>query len=212
MDTKNIIFLLAGFAGGCVFMKYYTKSAVEKQLDDAYREMDLALQKEYAAEEKSEKFPDEDFGKTNLETEKELRVFRTEIKKKAYDAYFNDDEESEADKVAADAAREHPIDDRDKDPHPISYEQYVNDTRNSKVSLIYYINADVLTEEGDTEIIENRHDILGDAFDNVELPEKEYMSTNPTFYIRNDRLGVDYEINYDDSDAEFVRKSLGMDG
>lgn len=204
MDTKNIIFLLAGFAGGCVFMKYYTKSAVEKQLDDAYREMDLALQKEYAAEEKSEK--------TNLETEKELRVFRTEIKKKAYDAYFNDDEESEADKVAADAAREHPIDDRDKDPHPISYEQYVNDTRNSKVSLIYYINADVLTEEGDTEIIENRHDILGDAFDNVELPEKEYMSTNPTFYIRNDRLGVDYEINYDDSDAEFVRKSLGMDG
>lgn len=211
MEGKNIIFAAAGFAAGCFFMKRYLKADMERQLDEAYREMDLALQKEYA-EEEPEKSPDEDFGKANLNKEKELRIFKTEIKKKAYDAYFEEDEEPEEDRIRADAEREHPVDDRDREPHVISYEQFTDDRRNSKIDLTYYTKVDVLTEEGDTDIIENRHDIIGDALEMPEDVGEEYMSTNLTVYVRNDRLGVDYAISFDDSDAEFVRKSLGMDG
>lgn len=210
MDSKNIIFLAAGFAGGCFFMKWYLRHDMEERLDEAYKEMDIAMQREWEkidSEKDSKKNPDEEIGENNLKTEKELRIFKTEVKKRAYDTYFSSDEEIEGPEV-----REHPRDDLDKEPRIISYEAFTEDRRNTKISLIYYTKADILTEEDNTDIIENRQDIVGDALRTPDDLDDDHMATNFTVYVRNDRLGVDYEINFDDSDAEFVRKSLGLDG
>lgn len=65
-----------------------------------------------------------------------------------------------------------------------------SDIINDKVSLTYYQDDDVLIDE-DEEIITNVYDIIG----NEALTSFGKYSADPDIvYVRNDRLGIDYEI------------------
>jgi len=76
------------------------------------------------------------------------------------------------------------------DPHIISIEEFIESDNNyDKVSLFYYNEDDILTEENE-EIITNRLELIGDSLDEFGI----LSDNSDVVYVRNDKISTDFEI------------------
>ena len=82
--------------------------------------------------------------------------------------------------------------------------QFATDGILEKVTLTYYINADLVCEED--ELVDDPNSIIGYDFMNHFHDDEEGV-----VYVRNEKLGTDYEVILDDSDGEFIRARFGFD-
>ena len=128
------------------------------------------------------------------------KIFRSEIKKHNYDSYFTPKSEEKVPSEATESPKEGGI----VEPYIINASQFATDRTLDKISLTYYINADLVCEE--EEVIEDIDAVLGTDFMNHFHDDEEGV-----VYVRNERLGADYEVILDDSDGEFIKARFGFE-
>ena len=78
-------------------------------------------------------------------------------------------------------------------PYPITQEQYEDDDLNSKIRLVYYPEEDKAYDDRTNEEYETFHDDIGDEQYDT-LNDENCFDIAGVWYIRNDREGIDYEI------------------
>ena len=198
MNFKTIIIFFAGVGIGAFGARWYLKDKYEKELDASVDRLNDEYEKERKQlySDAEIKFNGENI-KAVEEAKKELKHFRTETKKLAYDSYFSTsiDEGKEAEEMA-------PVESVDT-PYLISANDFATDRTLDKVTLTYYIYADLLCEEG--EAVENDYDeLLGDEWRH-HFNDEEYG----VVYVRNEKMGADYEVILDEMDRESVKEYLG---
>lgn len=92
------------------------------------------------------------------------------------------------------AENEHPQDDIPEEPFQITSMEFFNEDEFDKESVTYYIPDEVLVGRGD----ENEEDILEInatiGADSIELLENGF-DDGSAMYVRNPRIGVDYEVS-----------------
>lgn len=74
-----------------------------------------------------------------------------------------------------------------KDPYFITEDEYYKDNSFDKEVLVYYEDDEVLSDSRE-EMIDDVHHTVGDAIEEFERSGEEFL------YIRNERLGMDFEI------------------
>lgn len=77
----------------------------------------------------------------------------------------------------------------DGDISIITVEQFEDDNRHQKTSLIYFTENDTLCNEFNEEILEDREMLVGDILGGLHLEEEGII------YIRNNKAYVDYEVD-----------------
>lgn len=141
---------------------------------------------------------DDDPGKSPIDINKEklakgVREYtQTEEEKRNFEEYMaamespeeDDDEEWEEDDEEQQA-------EECRDIYPISPAQFCN-TRNyyDKVSLSYFTDDDVVSDEKDN-VMDNYEEVLGNLKEDLE----GYPDHLSIYYIRNEKLEIDYEIS-----------------
>lgn len=194
MNNKTIAIFFAGVAAGFVASRWYWKNKYEKELDMELEKVNTELQK--VLEEKTESDREDSTDeKTPEATPLEKKVYRHEIAKQAYDSYFAK-EEVEPMKTA-------PIEPVDE-PYVITGNEFITDQSHEKATLTYYINADVLAED-DEPLDVPATEVLGNDF-----VSHFHDGEDGVVYVRNNKMGVDYEVILDESSKEFVRETLGF--
>lgn len=96
--------------------------------------------------------------------------------------------------VDTDEFNDHPRDDlppEDK-PHPIPKDWYTNDMDYHKDTLVYYVKDDILTDMLDNEVC------IEDVIGREVLNHFGDDGDKDLAYVRNERLGMDYEIVLDE--------------
>lgn len=74
-----------------------------------------------------------------------------------------------------------------KDPYFITEDEYYKDNAFDKEVLVYYEDDEVLSDSRE-EMIDDVHHTVGDAIEEFERSGEEFL------YVRNERLGMDFEI------------------
>lgn len=195
MTYKTFGIFFAGVAVGAAGCYFALRVKFEKQLNEQVDVINQAF--------------DREMEKLGLEITKEKKeaedpvnggkIFRTEIKKHGYETHFKTIKE-DSPKMEE---MESPKEGGSVEPYIISAEQFATDGILDKVTLTYYINADLVCEE--EEILDNFQNIIGTDFVNHFHDDEEGV-----VYVRNERLGTDYEVILDDSDGEFIRARFGF--
>lgn len=96
--------------------------------------------------------------------------------------------------VDTDEFNDHPRDDlppEDK-PHPIPKDWYTNDMDYHKDTLVYYVKDDILTDMLDNEVC------IEDVIGREVLNHFGDDGDKDLAYVRNEKLGMDYEIVLDE--------------
>ena len=88
------------------------------------------------------------------------------------------------------------------DPYIITYAEWANRTNSyDQVSVVYYEGDDILIEDDGRPHPDDEIDELGgfklDIEDTVGRSNLENPDDDDVIYIRNDRYGIDYEVNFD---------------
>lgn len=78
-------------------------------------------------------------------------------------------------------------------PYPITQEQYEDDDLNSKIRLVYYPEEDKAYDDNTNEEYDTFHDDIGDEQYDT-LNDENCFDIPGVWYIRNDREGIDYEV------------------
>ena len=195
MNVKTLAIFFAGFGIGAFVARLYLKEKYEKildmELDRVNDELEKALNDEGFESDAKE---DDDSKPETVSSSLDTKMFRHEIAKQNYDAYFN---------VSGEEKKVHPIEEPDE-PFVISGNEFITDRGHEKATLTYYISVNVLCEDNEPLDV-SPSDILGDSW---VSPLKE--SDEGVVYVRNNKMGVDYEVILDDSSAEFVKENLGF--
>ena len=207
---NNTIKYLGTFAVGFGAGAFFTHQYLNNKLDERLNEEFEYLKNLY--EDKVSPTAKEAFDKAvegiNKATE-DIKTFRSTIKKQGYNTYFNDKFEVEDDIFENEEEVEEPPEERrdfKEEPYAITADQFADENGLEKTTLTYYVNADILAED---------NDVL-DEIDSVVGPDFREMFDNSVeedvVYIRNEKLGMDYEFVRDWSHEEIVPTILGFDG
>lgn len=105
---------------------------------------------------------------------------------KAVAATLAPQEQEDEDSTDEDAVEETHLEPR-KDPYFITEDEYYKDNAFDKEVLVYYEDDEVLSDSRE-EMIDNVHHTVGDAIEEFERSGEEFL------YVRNERLGMDFEI------------------
>lgn len=192
MNVKTLAIFFAGVGIGAFVARAYLKEKYEKILDMELERINEEL--EAALGEDSDENEEEDSKPETVSSSLDTKMFRHEVAKQNYDAYFN---------VGGEEKKVHPIEEPDE-PFVISGNEFITDRAHEKATLTYYISVNVLCEDNEPLDV-SPSDILGDSWVS-ELKE----SDEGVVYVRNNKMGVDYEVILDDSSAEFVKENLGF--
>lgn len=195
MNLKTFIIFFAGVGVGAIGMRFYLKDKMENELDAAVERINSEYKRD-----REMLFKEAGAGTETPEEKKEraegLRVFRSEVAKQAYDSYFNGGSDEEDAMAPAEKV---------ETPYIISANEFATGTGLDKVTLTYYINADLLCEDG--EVLENNYDeLLGN-----EWKEHFHDEEDGVVYVRNEKMGAEYEVLLDEMDADSVREYFGYD-
>ena len=196
MKNNTILLFFAGVGVGYGLCYLVLKKRFEERLDAQTEAMNQAFDRELrergfeiTAEPLNERASTPD-----------AKIFRSEIKKHNYDSFFKATEEGKEAPEASESPKEGGI----VEPYIISAQQFATDGILEKVTLTYYINADLVCEED--ELVDDPNSIIGYDFMNHFHDDEEGV-----VYVRNEKLGTDYEVILDDSDGEFIRARFGFD-
>lgn len=136
---------------------------------------------------------DEPVEKVDVKPEKKKKSNKPKPKKKIdYDDHYEDEEDAETVKESKDAYNnfEHPEVDSQDIPYSITPEQFSDEKEYyDKVTLLYYEEDDILATEYDEQVNAEAGTMVGLGF-----AEKFGEFEEDVAFIRNDRLGTDYEI------------------
>ena len=161
----------AGCAAGGFCVNYYLKDTYRKQADE-----EIASVKEVYAKMAEEKL--------NKSSDDVIRHFGYDSSKK--DSVLNYIKEKEAEMAEKESPNERPL------PYRITDDMYADpDPYFEKVSCTYYVSRDEVIEDISNEPIEL--DTIGEQ--NLSIFR---ASTDDLMYIRNEELGIDYEIARND--------------
>lgn len=136
--------------------------------------------------------------------EENVKQFRSTLNKTEYNKMFFKNESDEPDPVES----ESPPEDKSESMLPyIISEDAETPSSYSRITLVYYKNADILAEEDTNEIIEDVEYTVGREFINL----KEQIEDEDAVIVRNEKLSTDFEIIIDYSDIDVVGEIFGYD-
>lgn len=190
MNYRTFAIFFGGFGLGVGSCYLVMRSRFEKMLDAKVDAINQAFDKEMRELGLEVSEPVEDGNSGTIRT-MDTKIFRSEIKKHDYDKYYKAEEES-------------PKEGGSVDPYIISAQQFATDGLQDKITLTYYINAGLVCEE--EQALEDPDNVIG-----TEFTEHFHDDEEGVVYVRNERLGADYEVLLDDSDGEFIRARFGFD-
>lgn len=197
MNLKTFIIFFAGVGVGAVGMRFYLKERYDAELDAAVERINSEYKRDREMLFK-EAGADIETPEEKKERAEGLRVFRSEVAKQAYDSYFNGGSDLKEDDAMAPSEK---VD----EPYLISANDFATGRGLDKVTLTYYINANLLCEDG--EVLENNYDeLLGN-----EWKEHFHDDEDGVVYVRNEKMGAEYEVLLDEMDADSVREYFGYD-
>lgn len=130
----------------------------------------------------------------------DTKIFKTEIKKHNYESFFKGENAKMEEIEEAESPKEGGF----VEPYVITAQQFATDRSLDKVTLTYYENAGITCEE--EEVLDDVEATIGSDFINHFHDDEEGV-----VYVRNEKLGVDYEVILDDSDGEFIRARFGFE-
>lgn len=201
---KNIIMIGLSFVGGAVsggFIVYrITKKKYENLADQEVESVKKAFEERYT---KEKTIVNDTYKKdcTIIKNPEEKPAFSVEEKKKYVD-YSKPYRTETADNRISDtpskkSKKEEPI--KNKEPYMISPDEFKESNYESKT--LYYFTDKILTDD-DHHIIQNTAELIGpDALNQFGIYEDDAV------YIRNDLIGVDYEVLLDErSYSKFFTK------
>lgn len=192
MELKTLVIFFAGLGIGVLGTRTYLKNKYEEAMNMEIEKVNRVLYEErMRLYEEAEKVNDERDEKRVSKVKEEAKTFRYETAKKNYDAYFKETENAAPEEIP-------------HDPYIISANEFATDRAHDKITITYYSNADILCEED--EVLENNaEELLGTEW-------KEHFDEGEVgvVYVRNEKLGADYEVLRDESDADYIRESLGF--
>ena len=212
MDNKSLLLFFAGIGVGAFLTRWYLKDKYNNILESEIERVNEELKKYVdSASDNAEEAAEE------TEPEKpsglDMKLFKHEVAKQGYDMYFqnncagkeniqltNDEEEEDYGVKVS-----HPVESTNE-PYVISANEFATDRAHDKITLTYYINAGVLCEE-DKVVDNDFSELLGDDWKGHFHDEEDGV-----VYVRNEKLGADYEVLLDESSKEFVRDNLGFGG
>lgn len=197
MKTKSILLFVGAFGLGFGTCYLALRARFDRLVDEQIDAINQAF--------------DREMGELGFEVSKEApakttdnKIFKTEIKKHNYDQFFTPkSNESEGDAEAG-LEEESPKEGGFVGPYIIDAAQFASDRSLDKITLTYYVNADLVCEE--EEEIDDVEAAIGTDFKNHFHDDEEGV-----VYVRNEKLGVDYEVILDDSDGEFIRARFGYE-
>lgn len=191
----HIITLIAGAGIGALACSKYFKSKYEALADEEIASVKAKLQNMSSENsgirrvyQTMDNRPDpadiarraEEFGRSyNIDTE---TVVESVTKAVAATLALQEDEDSNDE----DAVEETHLEPR-KDPYFITEDEYYKDNTFDKEVLVYYEDDEVLSDSKE-EMIDDVHHTVGDAIEEFERSGEEFL------YVRNERLGMDFEI------------------
>lgn len=179
---KNLIIFGVGVAIGFGAAYYIEKKKFQKIADDEINSMAEYYKQKSNKEEKEEKEPSKSQFTAKTNDLKDLaKMYQPEDENKDVDPGYYSNPYPFVD--------DHPTEGPQETPYSITPEQFTNEKRNfEKVTLFYFEGNDVLTDdmERTTESIE--------ASIGRENLDKFGEFEEDVAYIRNDRLGIDYEV------------------
>ena len=197
---NNTVLLCAGaFSLGYAACYFVMKARFEKVLDERVDAINQAFDKEMielGLEVVPVESPDK---KPSTDT----KIFRSEIKKHNYDSFYKDREKVEKVEEDKEEVSESPEEGGFVEPYIITAQQFATDGILDKVPLTYYINADLVCEE--EEAIDDPDSVIG-----TEFVDHFHDDEEGVVYVRNEKLGTDYEVILDDSDGEFIKARFGF--
>ena len=199
MKNNTILLFFAGVGVGYGACYLVMKARFEKVLDERVDAINQAFDKEMkelGLEVVPVESPDK---KPSTDT----KIFRSEIKKHNYDSFYEAREKVEEEVEEKDENDGGPKEGGFVEPYIITAQQFATDGILDKVTLTYYINADLVCEE--EEAVDDPEAVIGTEFTDHFHDDEEGV-----VYVRNEKLGTDYEVILDDSDGEFIRARFGF--
>ena len=173
-----------GFVGG-----YFYRGYMQKKHEEEAEKARLAEEEANAVVDKSLDMKNLDMNnkKNDQDTNKNSDISAKNVDYHAIiDEYLSKNPDFEV--VNANEIGENPFTD---DPYLIKPEQYCDETGYEKQIISYYAGDNIFANEQDEQILDiNAFDtpLTSDFYD---MKEDEY---NESWYVRNDKLGIDYEI------------------
>lgn len=211
--------VLGGIATWYGVKKYYEKIANEEieDMKKYFTKKKEELETEYKSDEfgPNVAYPvDEDDIDNSLEIyEKKITPYNTMYKTqekpslesiRAEKEYPTDDDEefdSEEIEDEIEIVRETNTPNELPGPIIISEEDYASDWRFEKVAITYYIDDDTLADTDET-IMDIRSTVSREAIDELVMNELDAI------YVRNEKIGIDYEITY--RETKYSEEVLGL--
>ena len=177
MDLKSTIIFLCGVGLGAGSTYFICKSKFEQQANDEAEELKRYYTELYSNKEETVSNDEEIEEAEEEEIVKEEPDYNDIIDKLNYNRYSTVVPNSEGQKRPA------------KRPYQISMDDYNTDTRQVKKIISYFEDDEVCMDNDTKEILENVAKDIG--IDNLELINTE---GNEEIYVRNEQLGIDYNI------------------
>jgi len=203
MNYKTLAIFFAGVGIGALVSRLYLKEKYEKILDMEIERVNSAYEKEMeeARHSKDEEVKEDESQLADeiahrVQADYDRKVYRHEVAKQAYDSYFKKEEEPTKAMAPIEPVEE---------PYVITGNEFITDQAHDKETLTYYINAKILVDDNDEMLDVPATEILGDEF-----ISHFHDGEVGVVYVRNNKMGVDYEVILDESSEEFVREDLGF--
>lgn len=178
---KKVIIFCVGAAAGYTAAYFLTKNKFQKIADEEINSM-----KEYY---KSKPVHIEKQKKDLPKNEEPIKTNNLSELQELYSSKHNDDLDPGYYSSPYPFEQDHPSDGIASDPYTITADQFVNEKRNyEKTTLLYFEGNGVLCEDSER-IIEDIDSSIG-----RENLDKFGEFEEDVAYIRNERLGIDYEV------------------
>ena len=199
MEVKTITIFFSGVAAGVLGSRLYFKKKFDERLNHELDVINNELKRAMSEEEEVEDTEEPS------EKQEDIKYFKHEVAKQAYDAYFNKTGEEEDELENKIRPEMFPVEESEE-PYIISAKDFASDRSHDKVTLTYYINADIICEDIDKQIDDDISMLIGE-----EWREHLHDEEDGVVYVRNNKLGADYEVRFDDSSVDFVKSTLGFE-
>jgi hypothetical protein len=204
--TTNILVFIAGATVGSVATWYYMKKKYE-EVEEYYEEEDISTDEEEedisTDEEEENTSTDEKENDAEIKPQEasKLNVKKTnifdyanKIKNENYSSYSNTESDSIVDEV-----NDEKLIMSDEAPYVITPEEFGEKDGYETITLLYYYNNDIVTDDNDEPVEDLEFTIGPSALDRFGEYEDDSV------FVRNDKLKADFEILLDNRDYEDVQ-------
>lgn len=217
MNYKIALSFVSGAAVGCTGTYFFVKKRFEKIANDEiakakkeYKDELAKLQKPCTDAVEAPKESKEAADGEKKKPAKKKSTPKSKVNVVAEDGAAFSEMEEIIDKQAYDTIYKKPKTGSKKSektadgPEIITFDEYVNDRRHTKVTITYLVKEDMFVDDNG-EPVEDAETYVG-----RECLDIDFSEDGQSMYVRNDKFGVDYEV-YIDTEHTF-RSYLDEEG